>query len=322
VLHALVAANRGHTPAYGADPWTERATARLLSVLGADVEIVFALTGTGANVLSLALVLQPHEAVLCAASAHLNTDECGAPERFAGCKIVAVQTDDGKLTPKHVVDRLGSQGMDHRAQIGVVSISQSTELGTVYTPEEVRALADVAHEHGLRMHVDGARLANAAAALDVSLSDLTIAAGVDAFTVGGTKNGLLFGEAVVTERRTGSAARFVRKQAGQTASKQRFVSAQMEALFTDDLWLRNAHHANAMARRLADQVEELPGLQIVHPVQANAVFAAVPREKLAELHELRPFHDWSDSVVRWMTTFDTTPQDVDEFAAGVRRVLR
>jgi threonine aldolase len=321
VLQALNAANDGPAAAYGGDPWTVRATEQLQRHVGDDVEILFALTGTGANVLSLATLLRPHEAVLCASSAHLNTDECGAPERFTGSKLLAVHAADGKLTPHHVLSSLEGLGGDYRVRPRVVSISQSTELGTVYTPEEIRALADVAHEHGLLLHVDGARLSNAAAALDVPLRALTRDVGVDAFTIGGTKNGLLSGEAVCIARELGPAARFVRKQAGQTASKMRFVSAQFEALYTDDLWLRNAQHANAMARRLADHLAGLPSLHILHPVQANAVFASVPPNRLAPLHQLRFFHDWSGDAVRWMTSFATTADDVDDFAAGIRRAL-
>jgi threonine aldolase len=321
VLRALVDAGGGQAIAYGADPWTERATARLREDFGADAEVLFALTGTGANVVSLAVLLRPHEAVLCAASAHLNTDESAAPERFIGCKLVPVETEHGKLTPDDVSSALGGQGVDYLAQIGAVSISQSTELGTVYTPAEVRALADVAHRHGLRLHLDGARLANAAASLGVSLGEITTGAGVDALTVGGTKNGLLYGEAVVVAPEHAGAAAFVRKQAGQTASKLRFVSAQFEALFAEELWLRSARHANEMAKRLADRVDGAPGLRVLHPVESNAVFASVPPDRLPELHELRPFYDWSDGVVRWMTSFATEPDDVDEFAAGIRQVL-
>ena len=256
VLDAIVAANAGSAAPYGADPWTARAVARVRELFGADdAEVLFTYGGTGANVVALQSVLAPHEAIICPASAHLNTDECGAAERFTGAKLIDVPTEDGKLTPEHIRPLLRGAHGEHNVQPAVVAISQVTELGTVYTIGEIAALAEFAHAHGLLLFVDGARLANAAASLGRSPREMTTEAGVDALTFGGTKNGLLYGEAVVFLRpELARRARFARKQAGQLASKMRFVSAQFDALLTDDLWLDNARRANGMAARLAATV--------------------------------------------------------------------
>jgi threonine aldolase len=319
-LEAIAAANTGHATAYGNDEWTARAEARFREHFGEQARAFVVFNGTGANVTGLRALLRPHEAVVCAETAHLNVDEGGAPEFVAGIKLLAVATPDGKLTPELVRSRLVRFGDEHAVQPRVISITQSTELGTVYTPAEIAALADLAHETGLLLHVDGARLANAAAALDVPLRAITTDAGVDALSFGGTKNGLLAGEAVVLlHPGAADAMPYLRKQSMQLASKMRFLSAQLAALLTDDLWRRPAAHANAMAARLAAAVEGMPGVTITQPVQANAVFAIMPREATRALQERFHFYTWDEATgeVRWMCAWDTTTEDVDAFAQAI-----
>jgi len=322
VMAALAAANDGHALAYGDDPWTARASGLLRDLLGAG-EVLFVWGGTGGNVVGLQTLLGPQHAVVCPATAHIAVDECGAPERFTGCKLVDVPTPDGKLRPEQVVEQLGGLGDQHHVQPRVVSITQSTELGTLYSPDEVAALGEVAHRHGLLLHMDGARLANAAAALG-DVRSFTAEAGVDVLTFGGTKNGAMYGEAVVWfDPARAADARFVRKQAGQLPSKTRFVAAQFEALLTDGLWLANASHANEMARRLGAEVRDVPGVTLTHEPAVNAVFARVPQAAIPSLQEVSAFYVWDQptSEVRWMCSWDTTEADVTAFAGGVRRVL-
>jgi threonine aldolase len=321
VMAAIAAANDGHVYAYGDDPWTREAVAALRAAFDAPAaEVLLVFNGTGGNVLALQAATRPFHAVICTQWAHVNVDECGAPERFTGCKLLAEPAPDGKLTPQAVRRRLGGIGDQHHAQPRAISISEASEYGTVYAPDEIAALAELAHANGLVLHVDGARLANAAAALDVPLSALTTAAGVDVVVFGGTKTGLLVGEAVVfLNPALAQDAVFLRKQSAQLASKMRFIAAQFTALLHDDLWLRCARHANAMATRLAARVSEMPGVQVSQPVQANAVFARLPAEAIDELRSRTPFYVWDRATaeVRWMTAFDTTEDDVDRFAADV-----
>jgi threonine aldolase len=324
VLAAVVAANEGHAAAYGGDPWTVRSLQRFREHFGAHAQAFPVFNGTGANVLCLEALTQPWQAVVCARTAHLHVDECGAPER-AGRKLLVVDTPDGRLTPELVEPLLVRVGDEHVVQPRVISITQSTELGTVYSPDAVAALAGWAHTHGMLLHVDGARLANAAASLGVPLRALTTDAGVDALSFGGTKNGAMGAEAVVLLREdVADGFRYRRKQAMQLGSKMRYLSAQLDALLTDDLWRRNAEHANAMARRLADGVRDIAGVRITQPVEANAVFAILDPAVTERLQEEWPFHVWDDGTgeVRWMAAWDTTPDDVDRFAAAIRAALR
>lgn len=318
VLAAVVAANQGDAVAYGADTWTERAAAGLREAFGADGAFLV-LNGSGANVLGLSLLLRRHEAVICAESAHIYTDECGAPERLLSAKLLPVPSPDGKITPELIARELSGRGDDHRAQPGAVAITQATEFGTCYTIAELRKIADFCRASDLRLYLDGARLANAAATLDCSLAELAECA--DVLSFGGTKNGAMGAEALIVMR-PGLAedVPYLRKQQTQLTSKMRFVAAQFTALLRDDLWRANAAHANAMARRLADGIGDLAGVQIVHPVQANAVFARLSPRHIAALAEQWTFHVWDEdaSVVRWMTAFDTPEADVDAFAASIR----
>jgi threonine aldolase len=325
VLAAIVRANAGHTPAYGDDAFTRSAIRRVREHFGAGADVHFVFGGTGANVLALRALTRPHQAVICSDKAHIQVDECGAPEHFTGCKLLPASTHDGKLRPEDVARELHGVGDEHHVQPRVLAISQTTERGTVYTPREVRELADYAHAHGLVLHVDGARLANAAAALKTTLAAITTDAGVDALSLGGTKNGAMGAEAVVFLNGTQCPDfKFIRKQGMQLASKMRFIAVQIEALLTDDLWRRNAEHANAMAQRLARGLRSIPKIELSSPVEANAIFARVPREKLATLRERFFFYVWDDdtSEVRWMTAFDTTEEDVDAFLAALRELLR
>ena len=317
VLAAIAAANEGHAAAYGADPWTEAATADIRALLGSDTQVAFVWNGTGGNVVGLAACCRAWEAVVCADTAHINSDECAAPEHIAGVKLLPVATPDGKLTPELVEPRLTGFGFEHSVQPRVISVSQASELGTLYTAEELRALADLAHRHGMMLHVDGARIANAAVGLGCSLSAITADAGVDVLTLGGTKNGMLAGEAVVLfgDAQTDDLP-YMRKQSAQLASKMRFVSAQFSAMYGTDLWQRCASHANAMALRLAAGARER-GVDIAHPVAANEVFALLADERVTELAARFHFYTWQTkaepgfSLVRWVTSWDTQAEEVD-----------
>jgi threonine aldolase len=269
-------------------------------------------------------VCRPWEAAICAATAHLHVDECGAPEAIAGLKLLTADGEDGKLTPAAVKRLIVRVGDEHAVQPRVISISQATELGTLYAPDELVRLAELAHEHGLLLHIDGARLANAAATLGTSLRGITSDAGVDLLSFGGTKNGLLGAEAVVfLSPELGAGFEYLRKQSLQLASKMRYLSAQLDALLTDELWLRNASQANAMASRLASRVRDLPGVTITRPVQANAVFARLPHDSIEILQREYDFYVWDEHTdeVRWMCSWDTTEEDVDEFAAALERAV-
>jgi threonine aldolase len=318
-LAAISTANEGHAESYGHDELTAAVEQRFRDVFGDGARTFLVFNGTGANVVALRALLRPWEGVVCAETAHLNTDEGGAPEALAGIKLLAVPTPDGKLTPDLVRTRLARFGDEHAVQPRVLSISQSTELGTVYTADEIRALADLAHGEGLLVHVDGARLTNAAAALDLPLRALTTDVGVDVVSFGGTKAGLLAGEAVVLLRAGAAvdAMPYLRKQSMQLASKMRFIAAQFDALLTDELWRRAAGHANAMAARLADAVTGVPGVTVTQTVQANAVFAILPRPAAVRLRERWFFYtcDEATGEVRWMCSWHPTEADVDAFAA-------
>jgi threonine aldolase len=324
ILEAIARANVGHALAYGGDPWTERAVARFREHLGSHVDVHFVFNGTGANVLGLSALLKPYHAILCSESAHINVDECGAPEKATGCKLVDIPTPDGKLTPALVEPRIRGLGDQHHVQPRVISISQSTEMGTVYTPEEIRALADLAHRHGLYLHMDGARISNAAAALGVPLRAITTDAGVDVLSFGGTKIGLMMGEAVVVfEPKLAPDFRFLRKQGMQLASKMRFVAAQFDALLRDDLWRRSAEHANRMARLLAAEAARVPGVALARPVEANAVFPILPARAAEALLQDWLFYPWDPArgEYRWVCSFDTTEGDVKAFVSALREAM-
>src|SRR5450755_1255664 len=319
VLRAVIEANAGDAVAYGDDGWTRRATAELRRAFRADGDVFLVFNGSAANILGLSLLLRRHEGVICAESAHINTDECGAAERILGTKLLTIPAPDGKLTPEMIRGQLSARGDDHRAQPGAVVITQTTELGTCYTLEELRKIAEFCRASDLGLYIDGARLANAAAFLNCSLADLAECA--DVLSFGGTKNGGMGAEAVIVMRRELAAdGPYLRKQQLQLASKMRYLAAQFLALSQDELWRRNASHANTMAQRLADGVRDVPGVDIRYPVQSDAVFAWVDPRFLTDLQREWFFYVWDEraSVVRCMTAFDTTEADVDRFVASIR----
>lgn len=315
----------GHAVSYGDDDWTRRATDRFRTIFGEETGIYFTFNGTGANVVALSSLIRPHEAVITPATAHLNTDECGAFERFAGSKLLPVQTADGKLRIEDLEPFLHSSKEEHHVQPRIISISQSTEYGGLYELEELRGLCGFAHEHGLLVHMDGARIANAAAALGRPLREVTRDAGVDVLTFGGTKNGMLFGEAILffDPALHAGTARFVRKQAMQLASKMRFIAAQFQALLHEDLWLHNAGHANAMAAALEARVRTISGVHVTRPVRCNAIFATLPQAAIKAIQEKFFFYVFDDlnSEVRWMTTYETTSEDIEQFVAAIEGAL-
>jgi|SRR5450756_405573 len=323
VMRAIVEANTGDAIAYGDDPWTARALDELRRLSGTEGDVYLVLNGSGANILGLGLLLDRHESVICADSAHINTDECGAAERILGTKLLTVPAPDGKLTPALIASRLSGRGDEHRAQPRVVAITQTTELGTCYSLAELGAIREFCTANRLRLYLDGARLANAAAHLGCSLAEL--ASQADVLSFGGTKNGAMGAEAVIVMRPGDTVnAPFLRKQQMQLSSKMRFLAAQFSALLADDLWLRNAAHANAMAARLAAGLADLPGVDVVHPVESDVVFARLAPDQVAELQRDWTFYVWDEatSVVRWMTAFDTSESEVDAFLADISAVTR
>jgi len=324
VLQAIASANQGHAVGYGDDPYTESAVRKFKQHFGSDIDVFIVFNGTAANCLSLKALTNSYNAVICAEAAHIYTDECGAPEKFTGCKLIPLPTRDGKLTVESVSQAYHGLGDQHHVQPRVISITQATEVGTVYRPGEIKALARFAHERGMFLHVDGARIANAAASLGQTLRQATRDLGVDVLSFGGTKNGALGAEAVVFfDKKLGRDFLYLRKQGMQLASKMRFISAQLDALLTSDLWLKSAQHANRMARLLEKKLSEIPQVKIVYKVEANGVFAKIPRPAIAKLQKRYFFYVWNEqqSVVRWMCSFDTTEQDVKQFARFVAETV-
>ena len=322
ILKAISAANQGHVVGYGDDAYTQSAQALFKKQLGEDIQVFFVFNGTAANCLSLKALTDSYHAVICAEGAHIYVDECGAPEKFTGCKLVPVPAENGKLTVEAVRSAYHGIGDEHHVQPKVISITQATEVGTVYGASEIRALADFAHEYGMFLHVDGARIANAVAAQGINLREATRNLGIDVLSFGATKNGALGAEAVVFfNPELAANFKFYRKQAMQLASKMRFLSVQFNAMFTNDLWLQNARHANRMAQLLKREVSRIPQLKIIYPVEANGVFAQIPRKAIAKLQKRYFFYVWNEaqSVVRWMCSWDTTADDVKQFAEFVRR---
>src|SRR6266851_6572981 len=329
VLKAISAVNQGHVVGYGDDAYTQSAVKKFREHFGEDINVYFVFNGTAANVLSLKALTESYHAVICSEAAHIYTDECGAPEKFTGCKLIPIATRDGKLTVESVEHAYHGIGDQHHVQPRVISITQSTEVGTVYRPEEIQALARFAHDREMFLHMDGARISNAAASLGQTLRQATRDLGVDALSFGGTKNGLMGGEAVVffnknlAESKAGQDFLYLRKQGMQLASKMRFIAAQMEALLTNDLWLTNAQHSNRMAKLLEREVSQIAQVKIVYKVEANGVFAEIPKHAIRKLQERYFFYVWNEeqSVVRWMCSFDTIEQDVKDFAKFLRETV-
>jgi len=325
ILIAINSVNQGHVISYGDDIFTQSAVKKFEEHFGKDVEVYFVFNGTAANVLGLSAMVEPFNSVICSEVAHIDKDECCAPERFIGCKLVTIPTKDGKIRVEQIEEHIDSLGNQHRAQPKVISITQATELGTVYKPEEIKVIADFAHKNQLFLHMDGARLSNAAASLNVKLRQITADVGVDVLSFGGTKNGMMFGEAVIFfNKKLPENFKYIRKQGMQLASKMRFISAQFEALLSNNLWLKNAKHANEMARLLARKIEEVPDTKITQEVEANAVFAIVSPKYVSLLREKYFFYIWNreKSEVRWMASFDTTREDVKKFVNVIEKTAR
>ncbi len=325
IVSAIKAVNEGHVIAYGDDEITARAVKVFRKHFGKNVAVYFAFNGTGANTLGLKTMTKSHQAIICAETAHINVDECGAPETFTGCKLIDLATPDGKLRVEQLEPFLHVFGNEHHVQPRVISISQATEMGTVYSKQELKALAKFAHANNMLFHVDGARLSNAAASLNASLKEITADVGVDVLSFGGTKNGMIYGEAVVFfNEALAQDFKFIRKQGMQLPSKMRFISAQFEALLTGDLWLRSAAHANRMARLLGSELEKVPQITLTQPVQANGVFAIIPKKFIPALQKKYFFYIWTEAIseVRLMASFDTTEEDIHEFVALVRRTVK
>jgi threonine aldolase len=324
ILEAIAGANQGHVVAYGDDPYTQSAIKKFEEHLGPDIDVFFTFNGTGANVLGLQALNRPYHAVLCSDYAHIYTDECAAPEKHTGCKLIPLPHRDGKITPESVRHAYHGIGDQHHVQARVISITQSTEMGTVYKPEEIQVLARFAHEHEMFLHMDGARVANAAASLGLTLRQATRDLGVDVLSFGGTKNGIMGGEAVVFfNRQFSHDFLYLRKQGMQLASKMRFIAVQFEVLLTNHLWHRSAEHANHMARLLESELRRIPEVKIVWKVEANGVFAQIPRHAIEKIKEQYFFYMWieEESIVRWMCSFDTTEEDVREFAKFVAEAV-
>ena len=325
VLDAIARVNEGHTVGYGDDAYTDSAVRKFKNHFGQDIEVFIVFNGTAANCLSLKALTNSYHAVICADFAHIYTDECGAPEKFTGCKLIPIPHKDGKLTLEAVRAAYHGIGDQHHVQPRVVSITQCTEMGTVYKPTEVKAFARFCHQNEMFLHMDGARIANAAASLGQSLRQATRELGVDVLSFGGTKNGLMGAEAVVFfDKKLANNFLYLRKQGMQLASKMRFISAQLEALLTNELWLKSAQHANRRARQLEKAIRDISGIKIVYPVEANGVFAAIPRGAIAKIQKRYFFYVWNEeeSVVRWMCSFDTTEDDIKTFAKFVREAVR
>lgn len=324
VMEALAAANHGHAVAYGDDPWTHRVEGLFDDLFGCRTRSLMVWGGTGANVLALSSVMRPAGAVVCSDVAHINVDETGAPERFLGAKLIDLESRHGRITPDQVLALRSDLGVVHHVQPCVLSITQSTEWGTLYSPSDIGALVDAAHSLGMVVHLDGARIANATAALGGTIETLrsfTVDAGVDMVSFGGTKNGMMYGEAVVyLNPDLADSAAFVRKQLTQLPSKARYIAAQFEALLTDGLWLRNAAHANEMARVLHGAVASF--VDVAPPV-VNSIFPVLTRPVADALRAWSFFYDWDlkRQQVRWMTAWDTSPADIETFVAGLRSVL-
>ena len=324
VLKAIADANVEHALAYGDDEYCSKVEDLFRQQFGNQAVVSFVFNGTGANVMAIDSMVRSHEAVVCAESAHVNVDECGAPQRIVGCRLLTVDTPDGKLTPELVKTRLHGFGFEHHSQPKAITITQSTELGTLYTINEIKALADLAHEYNMYLHVDGARLANAAVALNCTFKEMTTDAGVDVVSFGGTKNGLMIGESVVfLNPELAKDFKYRRKQGLQLCSKMRFLAVQFEAYFKDDLWRRNAAHSNKMAQLLYNKVKDIPQLKVMYPVQVNGVFVQLPRVVWTELQKRYFFYDWDidNNVVRWLCSFDTTEEDIKSFVKALKELL-
>lgn len=325
VLNALIKANEGHALGYGNDPWTEEANLLFKKFFGQECETFFVFNGTGSNIVALQLMTKSYNSIICPETAHINVDECGAPVKSTSCQIFSIPTLDGKLTPELIKQKLHGFDDQHHSQPGVIYISQCTELGTVYTIEEIKAITSLAHQYNMYVHMDGARLANAASYLDLSLKALTTDCDVDILSFGGTKNGLMMGESVVILNPVfQDKAKFIRKQSAQLASKMRYLSVQFTTYLTDDLWLKNATQANKMAGKLSEGLLKFPGISFTQKIESNALFLTLPREIIDKLLEKWFFYFWNEdkNEIRLVTSFDTSEEDVEVFLKSIEEILK
>ena len=325
VLKAIQNANNGHCIAYGNDIYTHSAIAKIKEHFGEDIDVYFMFNGTGSNVLALKMLTESYNSIICAETAHINVDECGAPEKFSGCKLLSVPTENGKLTIEKIKYHMHDFGFEHHSQPKVISIAQVTEMGTVYTPVEIKEITNYAHKNGMFVHMDGARLCNAAVSLGRNFCDITANSGIDVLSLGLTKNGAMNAEAIIFfNKEISGNFKYYRKQGMQLASKMRFMAVQFETLLTNDLWKKNAEHANKMAKILAESVAEFSQIQITQEVEANGIFAIIPSEIIPRLQNEFFFYMWDEnkSEVRWMTSFDTQLEDIEKFVLLLRRLLK
>ena len=323
VLQALIEVNEGSAIGYGDDPVTTKLREEMNELFGREVSTLLAWGGTGANIVGLQAMINSWEAIICSSSSHINVDECAAPERFLGAKLIDIESANAKLEPVSLAKELEILGVVHHAQPGAISITQSTEYGTLYTVEELKEVIGIAKQAGLRVHMDGARVANAAAALQIPVAAFTCDLGVDILSFGGTKNGMAYGEAIVVfNEELVSAAEFIQKQSAQLPSKMRYIAAQFSAMFKDDLWLKHASHANKMAQLLSEGISDIRDVEITQSTEVNAVFAKLPKEAIATLQEWSYFYDWEkENEVRWMTSYSTTVEDVERLVEGIHTAV-
>jgi threonine aldolase len=325
ILNEIITANIGHVTGYGSDIYTERAREVFQEQLGSAAEIFFVFTGTAANVLSLTSIMRSWNSVITASTAHLEQDECGAPEKFTGAKVLTVDTSDGKITPKLIEKHMHGFDFEHHSQPKVISITQTTEMGTVYTVKEIKEIADFAHSNKMLLHMDGARLANAAVFLGLPFKAFTTDAGVDVLSFGGTKNGMMFGEAICfLSPGLSEDFKYIRKQGMQLASKMRFISAQYIGYFRDELWRKCASHSNAMAIIMAEKLHRIKEVHITQPVQSNGIFIIIPHDVAERIRRHYFFYPWNEklSEYRLMTSWDTTEEDIDGFVTLLIKELR
>lgn len=322
-LKAISEVNFGHVIGYGNDIYTEKAIQSFKKEFGSDIEVFFTFLGTGANVLGINAIAKPFNSIICAETAHIFEDECGAVERFGGSKLIPIHTQNGKLSIDKIKPHIKNVGFEHHSQVKVISITQATELGTVYTIEEIKTITDFAHKNGLLVHMDGARIANAAVRLNNSFKSFTKDAGVDILSFGGTKNGMMYGEAIVFfNTKFAQDFKYIRKQGMQLASKMRFISAQFERFLRDDFWRSLAEHSNKMAQLLAQEIEIFPFITITQKVEANGLFVKMPKDLATKLQDKHFFYDWdeSENIYRWMCSWDTTEEDIHDFIAFIKAI--
>jgi threonine aldolase len=325
ILKAIEEANQGHAIAYGDDIYTERGIQKFYEIFGNEIDVYFVFIGTAANVLCLDAVTKPYHSIICAETSHVHEDECGAPERFTGCKVLALHTEDGKLRIENIEKEMYGIDFEHHSQPRVISITQTSELGTVYRPEEIRELTDYAHKHQMLVHMDGARISNAAAFLRTGFREFTKDAGIDILSFGGTKNGMMYGEAVIFfDKEYSKDFKYIRKQGMQLASKMRYVGAQFERFLTDNLWLRLSTHSNRMAKILEKELQNIPEVEITQKVESNMIFAIIPVEITKPLQDKYFFYvrNENKNEVRWMCSWDTTEDDILGFIAALKRLLK